>query len=237
MNKPCRRCRFHRELSQPLTQRLQAELSSGEVQLVEALTRMSQQEGERLDAETSQVVEVSLRSQSQWGMQPLMTSYCGLDEGRDVFYVARLKNPRNECDDFEERAPGPKQECATCRHCVAPTGPEEDRAHFAKLRRMAATAIALGEPRPLGPMEELRGWITTIKVREATQAFQGRALGQRPRYLSICGKHSQGSTFVPCAVHNAHDACPDWTPAAAAGTASPARGWALIGRIGGRRRP
>jgi hypothetical protein len=237
MDKPCERCRFYRRFDRPLSDRLEREISRGEATLKDSLTRMSQEELQKRDAETSRLRLLLLKKQIEWRIEPELTSYCGIHEARNVFYVAELKNPHRDCDDFEARPPGPRQECSTCRHRVLATGPERDEAHFAAIRRMAATAVALGEPAGQSQLNEFRSWIATAKVREATQAFQDRTLSQQPRYLSICAKHSRGASFVPCVVHNAHDDCPDWSSPASAAAASPARGWGLIPGTGGRAKP
>jgi hypothetical protein len=237
MDKPCARCRFYRQLGRPLTDRLEREISHGEATLTEALTRLSQEELQKKDAETSRLRLLLREKEIEWRIRPELTSHCGVHEAGDVHYVAELKNPRSDCDDFEARPPGPRQECSTCRHRVLATGPERDEAHFAALRRMAATSVALGEPGGQGQLNEFRSWIAAAKVREATQAFQDRTLSRQPRYLSICAKHSRAASFVPCVVQNPHDDCPDWSSPASAASASPARGWGLIPGAGKRAKP
>lgn len=237
MDKPCKRCCFYRELRQPLTHRLERELSAGEAMLKDALTRMSQEEMQKRDAEANLLRQLSRQDVREWSIRPEMASYCGLHETRDVYYVAELKNPGRDCDDFDARAPGPRRECGTCRHRVLATGPQRDEAHVAAIRRMAATAVALDQPGGLGQLDEFRSWIATTKVREATQAFQDRRLSQQPRYLSICAKHSRSSSFVPCVVQNPHDDCPDWSSPASAASASPTKGWGLIPGTGRRGKP
>jgi len=237
MDKPCARCRFYRRFGRPLTDRLEREISGGEAKLKDALTRMKQEELQKGDAEDDQLRQLVREDESQWTVQPETKSYCGLHEARDVFYVAALKNPGNDCDDFQARPPGPRHDCATCHHRVLATGPERDRAHFAALRRIAATAVALGEHGGLSQLNEFREWIATAKIAEATNASQYRTLSSEPRYLSICARHSRGTSFVPCAVQNPHDDCPDWSSPADAAAASPAKGWGLIPGSGRRGKP
>ena len=59
------------------------------------------------------------------------------------------------------------------------------------------------------------------KVFEADRAFHGRRMTFRPSYLPFCEKHSNATGFVPCAVQNAYDACPDWSAAASGKMGSP----------------
>ena len=232
MNRPCATCRFHREV-RPLTERLVRDLGAEEIQLVNELTKMMQEERQKADAEADQLTEL-LRKEADhhWPIHPEMTSYCGLRETDEEYFATQLKNPAAQCRDHR---PGPRavHACATCVHRVTGGGPERDRQHFAKLSELAANGAAVGLPAGISQLEEFKSFVATTKARESVQAFYGRKLThQPPEYLPTCGKHSTSTEFIPCAVQNPHDVCPDWSPSNGTPAASPLDGWALL--AGGR---
>ena len=199
MSNFCETCRFHRTFELSLVDRLIRDFGAVEGDLKSELTRMAAEEQQIADAEASRYRLLLRESEVEWHVKPEMSNYCGLDEARNVYYVATLRNRRGECADHTPAA-APRT-CATCRHRVAGDGPAQDA-------REIATRIQLG--------------------------VNAAALGQSGGVAPLCEKHSNATGCVPCAVQNAYDACPDWSAAASAPSASPMDGWALL-QPGGQR--
>lgn len=226
MGNLCTQC-LHYRSPRPRTQLLIRDLGADEGQLVTELTRMMQEEVQKQDAEASQLRQLVREEERAWRIQPKMTSYCGLHEAKDVYYIAELKNPRGDCTDY--RNAEPPRACSTCKHRVPGGGPARDTDHIAKLNHVGANAAALGQPGGLSLLDEYKNYIAMSKTLEAVQAFYAGKLTHRPGYLSICRKHSEATSFVPCAVQNPHDVCSDWSEITPPQSASPAAGWGLIG--------
>jgi hypothetical protein len=226
MHKLCTTCLFHREFQLSLTQRLARDFGAIEGQLKNELTKMMPEEQHKGDAEASQLRQLAREEDREWRIQPEMTSYCGLEENKNVYYVATLKNKGGNCTDHHPAEP-PKT-CETCRHRVPGDGSARDEAEIAMRIQVGVNAAALGQAGGVASLNDVTNDVVMKKIFEATQAFYFRRLTDRPSYLPYCKKHSNTTSFVPCAVQNPHDTCADWRELASAHSALPTDGWKLL---------
>ena len=143
MSNFCETCRFHRTFELSLVDRLIRDFGAVEGDLKSELTRMAAEEQQIADAEASRYRLLLRESEVEWHVKPEMSNYCGLDEARNVYYVATLRNRRGECADHTPAA-APRT-CATCRHRVAGDGPAQDAREIATRIQLGVNAAALGQ--------------------------------------------------------------------------------------------
>jgi hypothetical protein len=200
--KTCKTCVFFRSF-RPL---------SGDQAVVQQLTQIMRDEHERQDAETKERLELKKADQMEYSFKPRMSDYCGLRESEELYLVYELKNAGGDCDDHkigEEEV----QACSTCRHRVDSEGSLNDKKMIARYGELARNAAALGQGSGDHGLRDYIQKIGTVKAFEAAQAsYSGRISCNKPEYLPVCTKFSQGVGFVPCAVQNPLDHCKEWSP-------------------------
>jgi len=185
-------------------------VSQHEPELTGTFLKMMEDERECQDSEAEHCSELVRTRTPQWPSRPMMSDYCGKQEGQGHFLVARLKNEGGQCRDYEA-GPLDSRPCDTCRHRAVGDGKARDRVELDKLARFAANDVVLGQGGGTDKLEEYRRSIDRAKTLEAAQAFNARKLTYRePSYLPFCLQHRERDAFMPCAVRNPHDVCDQW---------------------------
>lgn len=163
------------------------------------------------------------------------------DPAEPTFFIAQIRNADKRCQPVK-RASGqrwsdaatdycPKDavphSCNTCAHRIKAPGPGKDAADVRDIVKSAiavegvsafygksgnASSILASYP------ETTRRNAAAARVREMAQAFASRAMDSHapsaPRYLDCCSLKSDParSRYRVCAVENANDCCPEWSP-------------------------
>jgi hypothetical protein len=214
--KPCNTCIFFRSL-RPLSQLLARDLGIGDQAVVQLLTQIMHEEQERQDAEAKERLELKNADREEYSFKPRMSDYCGLHESESeaIYLVHQIKNAGGEmCDDHKpQTGKEDVQACSTCQHRVDGEGNLKDQRMIARYGELARGAAALGQGSNDHGLRDYVQKIGTVKAFEAAQAsYSGRISCNKPEYLPVCSKFSQGVGFVPCAVQNPHDHCKEWSP-------------------------
>jgi DNA-directed RNA polymerase subunit RPC12/RpoP len=114
----CRDCSFYR-LAKPPSELLGAAIGSNDAAVLTAIGKIQEDEKE-LDAQEDMFrARVEQRTQSAWGMRPMMSAYCGLEEQKGVFHIAEIRNRGLQCGDFTSTPVAPR-DCTSCGHRVVP---------------------------------------------------------------------------------------------------------------------
>jgi hypothetical protein len=208
MTTNCDKCQFFRPY-RPLSQLLARDLGIDDQPLVAELLKMMQDERQKRDEEAELKVKLLGDRVEQWPYEPMMTDYCGLLEAKSVFLFHEMKNRSGTCDRFKDReTPRP---CQECRYLHTTRGPERDKAWIAELAKLAENSAAVGQAGGDQGMANYVQLVGTKKAFEAAQSYYaGKITMREPEYLAWCERHSTENDFVPCALHNRHDRCPDW---------------------------
>jgi hypothetical protein len=218
MNQPCSSCRFFRRFT-PLSQLLERDLGDDE-HVTSALQKMRADERERQDGEFEYRRVLVSRRQAQWPSRPMMCDYCGKQEGDGIFLVAELKNAGRQCRDHDTGVADARP-CATCLHRATGGGKERDEREMATLSQLAASQAGLGQGGGTSATENYLKFVGTSKAAEAEKAhYAGKLTNNPPAYLPFCVKFSTRNEFVPCAIQNPFDSCPDWVSPAASSVMS-----------------
>jgi hypothetical protein len=207
--KPCKSCQWFRR-GRPLSQLLLEELGILTAELSGELKKLIDDETQTLDAEEGVKVTLINRRVDVWGQPaPSLTDHCGLG---GAHFVHEVKNQGGDCGAYLEHDRR-RRSCSTCRHRRPGDGPARDAVEYADIERRVLAAAVWRERGDMRLFDEYAQKVASAKSLEVATAYRhGKFLRTPPAYLSVCAWHSGDGTFVPCAVQNRHEECPDWLP-------------------------
>lgn len=162
------------------------------------------------------------------------------DATEPTFFIPQIRNADQRCrpvkrldgkrwndapTDFLTKDTEPHR-CATCAHRIRAPGPGKDAQEVREVVAAAISADQLGAFHGKAGGSSVAGSFAdstrrnsaSARAREMAQAFASRAADSHapiePRYLDRCGLKSDAARdrFRVCAVENANDCCPEWTP-------------------------
>src|SRR4029079_2111489 len=101
MRGPCPDCSCYR-IARPASELLSNAMGSNDTAVVAPIVKIQDDEKE-LDAQEDMLrARLDQRGQSDWGMRPIMSPYCGLDEQAGVHPVGDIRHsglPCEQCTD------------------------------------------------------------------------------------------------------------------------------------------
>jgi hypothetical protein len=215
MHGPCKDCSLYR-IARPPSELLANAMASNDTAVLTALGKIQEDEKE-LDAQEDMFrARLDQRGQTAWGMRPMMSSYCGLEEQAGVFHVAEIRNRGLQCEQFTTTAP-PAHDCSTCAHRVVPDRVLDDVKQEQAYAAMSSGKAATGNSASM--IENL--WKEHLqssanrRANEVRDTYQRKGvLATEPNYLDYCRSLSRDQRFVVCVLQNPHGTCASWSPAA-----------------------
>ena len=211
----CRDCSCYR-IPRPASELLSNAMGSNDTAVLTAIGKIQDDEKE-LDAQEDMLrARLDQRGQSDWGMRPIMSAYCGLDEQAGVFHVAEIRNSGMQCEQFTREAQ-PLRDCATCAHRATPSRSIEDVTQEQAYAAMSSGKAATGNSASM--IENL--WKEHLQSSANRRANEIRDTYQRkgilpaePDYLDYCRHLSRDRRFVVCVLQNPHATCAFWSAVA-----------------------
>ena len=223
MRGPCKDCSYYRT-AKPPSQLLANAIASNDSAVLVALGKIQDDEKE-LDAQEDMLrVRLDQRGKKTWDTRPMMSSYCGIEEGAGIFHVGEIRNAGMSCTEFSTQ-PSPLHDCSTCAHRTVPSRLLEDLKQEQAYAAMSSGKTAAGSSGSMVEAlwkEHLQG-SANRGANEIRDAYQRKGiLPDEPNYLDYCRHLSRDRHFVVCALQNAHGTCAFWSEAStAAATPSP----------------
>jgi hypothetical protein len=212
----CPDCSCYR-IARPASELLSNAMGSNDTAVLTAIGKIQDDEKE-LDAQEDMLrARLDQRGQSDWGMRPIMSPYCGLDEQAGVYHVAEIRNSGMQCEQFTTEA-RTLHDCSTCAHRATPSRSIEDVKQEQAYAAMSSGKAATGNSASM--IENL--WKEHLqssanrRANEARDTYQRKGiLPAEPNYLDYCRHLSRDGRFVVCVLQNPHAACAFWAPVAA----------------------
>lgn len=187
------------------------EINTEEIELINEVMKIMQHERRRQDAEYKELTELRRNNEESWITKPVMTDYCGLNEGKHEYFLHLIKNRDHKCKDFEMRTK--EYSCDSCSYRVQASGIQSDNRRMNEISQDIHTKIAASNDGSTNELNKFLLKIGTIKAYELSQAFHsGIFYKKHPKYLSVCEYYSSEVKSVSCTVINKHDACKKYTP-------------------------
>lgn len=209
----CTHCAHFRR-ARPASQLLSAAIGDATTgaELASAVSKIVEDEQKVRDAESDVKSKEGSADRQLWPMRPTMSDYCGVDEAKEIYRIAEVKNRGLACGDFREGKPE-RHACADCSHRIAATGKAKDFALESTHTRLIASAVAVqASPQvPQAMLQAQRAGAVARKALELSSAYAAKGhLLTKPAYLDYCGHFSSEDEFVVCVLQNPHNTCAAW---------------------------
>jgi hypothetical protein len=216
----CAKCvhfRRTRLASQLLAAAFQANTDGAEI--ASALAKIVDDEHKLREAEAETKGKEGSANRGLWNARPMTSDFCGLEEPKEVYRIAEVKNRDLRCGDFEPGKPE-RRACEDCAHRVSSQGKDHDYEMEVTFTRLLSNAVAAraSSQSAEGLLQSYRAGEASRKALEISAAYESKGrLMAKPEYLDHCAALSTEDEYVVCVLQNPHHTCPAWEPKATNG--------------------
>ena len=210
----CEKCIHFRRLK-PASQLLARATGTTDSAISNALAKIQEDEDQQKGYETQYKMRKEISNDEIWGFRPIMSSYCGLQEEKEIYLIAEVKNSGGKCGDFKTEL-AEKHSCATCVHRILPQGTARDLQLEKSFLGMSleSTAVGMSTSRADNLLNRHQEGVASRKAFEARGVYSSKGiLSNKPQYFAYCKKFSTEDEYVICLLQNPYNTCSGWEPA------------------------